>query len=62
MITAKKDISFHQCYKKIPQWKALFEEKPFEKLFYSMKKNLDYESFQTMLFTLEQLEEWVKDE
>lgn len=59
---AMKEIEFHRCFDKIPEWKTLFEELPFEKLMYAMKKNLDLESMKTILFAFDSLEKWTGKE
>ena len=54
-----KELTFHKYYSHISGWKDAFERVSFEKMIFTLKKELDVDSMKTVFDTFDNLKKWI---
>ncbi len=54
-----KELTFHKYYSHIGEWKDAFGRVSFEKMIFTLKKELDVDSMKTVFDTFDNLKKWI---
>lgn len=56
-----KELLFHPCFRKMGEWKELWEKTPLETILYRIRDHVSSEELKVIIRTLDQVEDWVKE-